>query len=68
MEKTIIEAESIIAEQVKIINEYVVYFALMKKSVEKYNNNVKLTEDQEKQMLENLSRTTIILSAFKKQN
>lgn len=65
MEKTIIEAESFIAEQVKIINEYVVYFSLMKKIVEKYNNT-ELTEDQEKQMLENIRQTTQLLSSIKK--
>lgn len=65
--KNIIEIESIIAEQVKVTNKLIVYFALMKNIVEKYNN-VELTEDQEKQMLDNLSQTTKILSAFKKQN
>lgn len=40
-------------------------FSLMKKIVEKYNNT-ELTEDQEKQMLENLRQTTQLLSSIKK--
>lgn len=35
MEKTIIEAESFIAEQVKIINEYVVHFFAYEKDCRK---------------------------------
>ena len=34
--KNIIEAESLISEQVRIINEYVVHFALIKKVFYKY--------------------------------
>lgn len=40
-------------------------FSLMKKIVEKYNNT-ELTEDQEKQMLENIRQTTQLLSSIKK--
>ncbi len=61
--KNIIEAESIISEQVKIINEYVVHVALTKKVVEKYD---KLEWTEEQTRLENLHQTTQLLSSIKK--
>jgi hypothetical protein len=61
--KNIIEAESLISEQVRIINEYVVHFALIKKVVEKYD---KLEWTEEQTRLENLRQTTQLLSSIKK--
>jgi len=62
--KNIIEMESLISEQVRIINEYVVHVALIKKVVEKYDK-LEWTEEQKKQMLENLRQTTQLLSSIK---
>lgn len=61
--KNIIEMESLISEQVRIINEYVVHVALIKKVVEKYD---KLEWTEEQTRLENLHQTTQLLSSIKK--
>jgi hypothetical protein len=64
--KNINEAEIIISEQLRIINEYVIHINLLKKIVTKYSKT-DLTEDQHKQMLENLYQTTQLLSDIKNQ-